>query len=190
MAIPSFAHWRTCKQRNRSHTQTHNKNNTTHDTTRTTQQQHNTRHDKNNTTNDHTKNHPPHLTTIEGGAATVRTTSHTRVGGRTCEQEHRCEYSGCNLAFTRYSFTSRLLCTNPSSLSPPRPPALPTLLKYHCTTIARYTTPPRPPCVCHTPCTIGHGIQCKGQVWLYKILFCFWAFVHEPILLFAHPPFV
>ena len=39
-------------------------------------------HDKNNTTNDHTKNHPPHLETIEGGAATERTTSHTRVGGR------------------------------------------------------------------------------------------------------------
>jgi len=39
-------------------------------------------HDKNNTKNDHTKEHPPHLITIEGGAATVRTTSHTRVGGR------------------------------------------------------------------------------------------------------------
>jgi len=39
-----------------------------------------TKYDKNNTTNDHTKNHPLHLTTIEGGAATVRTTSHTRVG--------------------------------------------------------------------------------------------------------------
>jgi len=39
-------------------------------------------HGKNNTTNDHTKNHLPHLTTIECGAATVRTTSHTRVGGR------------------------------------------------------------------------------------------------------------
>jgi len=33
-----------CKKRNRSHTQTHNKNNTTHDTTRPTP-----RHDKNNT---------------------------------------------------------------------------------------------------------------------------------------------
>ena len=32
--------------------------------------------------NDHTKDHPPHLTTIEGGAATVRTTSHARVAGR------------------------------------------------------------------------------------------------------------
>jgi len=30
---------------------------------------------KNNTTNDHTKDHPLHLITIEGGAATVRTTS-------------------------------------------------------------------------------------------------------------------
>jgi len=37
-------------------------------------------YDKNTTTNDLTKNRPPHLRTIEGGA--VRTTSHTRVGGR------------------------------------------------------------------------------------------------------------
>jgi len=50
-----------CEKKNRSHTQTH---------------------DKNNTTNDQTKDRPPHLTTIEGGAATVRTTSHARVGGR------------------------------------------------------------------------------------------------------------
>jgi len=48
-------------KKNRSHTQTH---------------------DKNNTTNDHTKEHPPHLTTIKGGEATVRTTSHARVGAR------------------------------------------------------------------------------------------------------------
>jgi len=34
---------------------------------------------KPNTTNDHTKDHPPHLTTIEGGATTVRTTFHARV---------------------------------------------------------------------------------------------------------------
>ena len=39
-------------KRNRPHTQRHNKNNTTHDTTRTTPQQHDTRHDKNNTTHD------------------------------------------------------------------------------------------------------------------------------------------
>jgi len=29
-----------------------------------------------------------------------------------------------------------------------------------------------------------------SQVGLYKILFCFWACVHESILFFAHPPFV
>ena len=40
-----------CKERIRSHTQTLVQNNT----------------------NDHTKNHPPHLTTIEGGAATMQT---------------------------------------------------------------------------------------------------------------------
>jgi len=49
-----------CKKRNRPQSQTHDKNNTQH-TTRTTQT-----HDKNNTTNDDTKNHPSHLTTIEG----------------------------------------------------------------------------------------------------------------------------
>jgi len=58
-----------CKKRNRSHTQTDDKNNTTDN--------------KNITTDDHAKNHPLHLTTIEGGAATVRTTSHARVGGHT-----------------------------------------------------------------------------------------------------------
>jgi len=50
-----------CNKKNRSHTQSHNKNNTTQHTTRTTPQQHNTRHDKNNTTNYHMKNHPPAL---------------------------------------------------------------------------------------------------------------------------------
>jgi len=40
--------------------------------THTRQEQHHTTHDTNNTTNDHTKKHPPHLTTIEGGAGTVR----------------------------------------------------------------------------------------------------------------------
>ena len=33
-------------------------------------------HDKNNTTHDHTKNHPSHLTTIEDGAATLLTASY------------------------------------------------------------------------------------------------------------------
>jgi len=46
--------------------------------TNTRQKQHHTTHDKDNTTNNHTKNYSPHLTTIEGGATTVRTTSHTR----------------------------------------------------------------------------------------------------------------
>jgi len=46
--------------------------------TNTRHEQHHATHDTNNTTNDHTKNHPPHLTMIEGGAATVRATSHIR----------------------------------------------------------------------------------------------------------------
>jgi len=71
-----------CKKRNRPHTQTHHKNSTTHDTTRTTPQQHNTRHDKNNTPNPQKNTSHKHLTTLEGGATTVRATSHARVGGR------------------------------------------------------------------------------------------------------------
>ena len=47
------------------------------------------------------------------------------------------------LAFvTRYCFTSRLLCTNQPSFHSPRPPALPTLVQYYCTTIGQYTTSP------------------------------------------------
>ena len=70
-------------------------------------------------------------------------------------------------AITRYSFTSNLLCTSESSLSCPSPSALPTLLQYHCTTIAQYTISPLTPLLY----TIHHphlvlGISCKGRVWL------------------------
>ena len=50
-----------CTKRNRSSTQTH---------------------DTNSITND--QNYPPHVTTLEGGAATVRTTRQTRAG-TSCE---------------------------------------------------------------------------------------------------------
>jgi len=46
-----------------------------------------------------------------------------------------------DLAFTRYSFTSKLSCTNHPSFHSPRPPALPTLMQYYCTHIGRYMTP-------------------------------------------------
>jgi len=49
---------------------------------------------------------------------------------------------GCPLAFTRYSFTCRRLCTNQSSFHSSGPPALPTLLQYYYTIIGQYTTPP------------------------------------------------
>ena len=42
----------------------------------------NTRHEQHHNRPPHPKNHPPHLTTIEGGAATVRTTSHTHESKR------------------------------------------------------------------------------------------------------------
>jgi len=62
------------------------------------------------------------------------------------------------LAFTRYCFTLRLLCTNQPSFHFPRPPALPTLVQDYCTTIGQYTTPPSDlPCVCHTPYNIGNN---------------------------------
>ena len=62
------------------------------------------------------------------------------------------------LAFTRYSFTSRLLCTNQPSFHSPRPPALPTLMQYYCATIGQYMTPPSNiPFVYHAPYNIGHN---------------------------------
>jgi len=39
-------------------------------------------HDKNNTSNPQTNTAQKHLTTLEGGATTVRATSHARVGVR------------------------------------------------------------------------------------------------------------
>ena len=36
-------------------------------------------------------------------------------------------------------------------------PASPTLRQYNCTTIAQYTIPPNPPCVCHALYKIGIG---------------------------------
>ena len=55
------------------------------------------------------------------------------------------------LAFTRYSFTSKLLCTSPPSFDYPRPPTMPTQLQYYCNTLAQYTTLPRPSlCVPYT----------------------------------------
>ena len=48
------------------------------------------------------------------------------------------------LAFTRYSFASRLLCTNQPSLScPPSPLAFPTRLQHSCNTLAQSSTPLR-----------------------------------------------
>ena len=61
-----------CEKRHRSHTQTQNKNSTTHHTTRTTP--HAT-----------TRRTPPsHLATLEGGAATVRTTCGCKEKGFVC----------------------------------------------------------------------------------------------------------
>jgi len=68
------------------------------------------------------------------------------------------------IAFTRYSFTSRLLFTNHPSFHPPRQTSLPTLVQYHCTIIGQYTTPfpnLRLYTIHHTILVIT--ISCKGQ---------------------------
>jgi len=75
------------------------------------------------------------------------------------------------LAFTRYSFTSRLLCKKQPSIHSPRLPALPTLVQYYCTIIGQYTTPlptSRVYALHHTILVIT--ISCQGQVGLYRIL--------------------
>jgi len=62
------------------------------------------------------------------------------------------------LGLYKILFTSRLLCTNQSSFYRPVLPALPALQQYYCTSIAHYTTPPRPPpFVCHAPYNIGNN---------------------------------
>jgi len=63
-----------CKKINRSHTHTPTENITPDTDTHA--------HDKNNTPNPQTNTSHTHLTTLEGGATTVRATSHARVGGR------------------------------------------------------------------------------------------------------------
>jgi len=78
--------------------------------------------------------------------------------------QHLGTPAACALAFTRYLFTSRLLCTNQPSFHSPCPPALPTLVQYYCTTIGQYTTPRPTSRLCaihHTRLVIT--ISCKCQ---------------------------
>ena len=85
--------------------------------------------------------------------------------GRFKAHQRRCFVHGHSLAFTRYSFTSRLSCTNQPSFHPPRLPALPTPVQYDCTIIGQYTTPLlsyRLYAIHHTILVIT--ISCKGQV--------------------------
>ena len=74
-----------CEQINRSHTHTHRQRTKSPTPTHT--------HGKNNTPNPQTNTPHKHLTTLEGGATTVRATSHARVGAQSvnnrCEQHRR-----------------------------------------------------------------------------------------------------
>jgi len=67
--------------------------------------------------------------------------------------------SGYELAFTRYSFSSKLLCTGEPSLSCPSLSALPTLLQYYCATFA--VNPSMPPPTLPL-CAIHHTILVMG----------------------------
>jgi len=69
------------------------------------------------------------------------------------------------LAFTRYSFASRLLCTNQSHRFIAPPPASAHTIGYHCTIITQYKIPfptSRLYAIRHTILVIT--ISCKGQV--------------------------
>jgi len=72
---------------------------------------------------------------------------------------NRVKGSPSTLTFTSYCLTSKLYCGRHSSVYCPTAtsPAKPTLLQYCCTTIAQYTPPHRPSCICHTPYNIGDG---------------------------------
>ena len=58
-----------------------------------------------------------------------------------CPRQAKVHAPGDGLAFTRDSFTSRLLCTNHPSFRSLRPPALPTLVQCYCKIIGQYKTP-------------------------------------------------
>jgi len=78
-------------------------------------------------------------------ACTARAGAHTARGGG-------------GLAFARYSFTSRLLCTNQPSFHSPRPPALPTLMQYYWTIVGQYTPSlPTSRVYANTPYNIGNN---------------------------------
>jgi len=68
------------------------------------------------------------------------------------------------LAFTRYLFTLKAFCALFNhSYSPPPSTVLPTLLQCYCTTVVQCTTPPTPPCGCHTPYTT------QNWYWQYPV---------------------
>jgi len=71
---------------------------------------------------------------------------------------------GSRLAFTRDSFTSRLLCTNQPCYHSPHPLAWSTLVQYDCTILTQYKTPlptSRVYAIHHTILVIT--ISCEGQ---------------------------
>jgi len=77
----------------------------------------------------------------------------------------RCVCVCVTLAFARYCFTPRLLCTNQSSVYYPLLLALPALLLYYFTSIAQYTTrPPTPLVYAIHPTILVMPISCKCQV--------------------------
>jgi len=73
-------------------------------------------------------------------------------------------------AFTRYCFTPKLYCGSLSSFYCPPPLAKPTLLQYHCTTIAQYTRPSPTPLLYATHHTISvMAISCKGCLCVFCV---------------------
>jgi len=90
-------------------------------------------------------------------------------GGRVCGRVPGGAPNGIavvllNVAFTRDSFTSRLLCTNQPSFYSSRPPAWPTLVQYYCTSMTRYKTPlPTSRLYAIRRTMLVITISCKGQ---------------------------
>ena len=79
-----------------------------------------------------------------------------------------------DLAFTRYSFTSRLLCTNRPSFHPPRPPALPTLVQYYCTIVGQCKSrlpTSRVYAIHHIILIITISCKCQATIRLFLIVY-------------------
>jgi len=97
-----------------------------------------------------------HLTRPEPLGVEKEVEAHLRNSSQVKTPNHPLTHG---LPFKRDCLISRVMCTNRSSFCPIHHPHC----QHYCTTVARrlrnIQPPSGPPCVCHTPYNIGHGLR-------------------------------